>query len=527
MFDKDNKFGFINNNESNNNNNIKDTDSPHTISSKVLVTVPASDISLDDYITINDVSFNKDKRYYIEFLGSKKLCSLISEENGNSIICSIGNYDIQGYTDSTNIVINIKKINEDDTTDNFTDLILYEEEVKYLDSKYIENDLVLQNSISLGRVGDIGKGSSAIGIDTIASGDGSHAEGSTTTASGSNSHAEGSTTTASGSNSHAEGSNTTASGYCSHAEGKYTTASGSNSHAEGNNTIASGNYGSHAEGSMTTASGSNSHAEGSNTTASGYCSHAEGASTIASSQNQHVQGKYNIEDLNGTYAHIVGNGEDGKNSNAHTLDWEGNAWFAGKLSQEGTPTEDKDLTTKKYVDDNAVNKYSQLNERPIEVFPYTEKLNKVTNVTQKLCTIDVADLKADTTYMCPDNCGRLVLQYTKLDNSKISFYMSYSPNSLIIQTGYKNDKQIEILIDGIVYTVTFKTATEEPKVEQTVRYLTDKNTTEYTPTGDYNPATKKYVDDKVTSLPQLSFNEAGELVVTINGVSKTFVPKSE
>lgn len=208
------------------------------------------------------------------------------------------------------------------------------------------------------------------------------------------------------------------------------------------------------------------------------------------------------------------------------MDWQGNAWYAGKLSQEGTPTEDKDLTTKKYVDDNAVNKYSQLNERPIEVFPYTEKLNKVTNVTQKLCTIDVADLKADTTYMCPDNCGRLVLQYTKLDNSKISFYMSYSPNSLIIQTGYKNDKQIEILIDGIVYTVTFKTATEEPKVEQTVRYLTDKNTTEYTPTTDYNPATKKYVDDKITNLPQFSFNASGELVVTINGVSKYSFPKN-
>lgn len=595
MFDKDNKFGFIINNE--NNNNIKDTDSPHTISSKVLTTVPASNIKIGDYITINDVSFNKDKRYYIEFLGSKKLCSLISEENGNSIICSIGNYDIQGYTDSTNIVINIEKINEDDTTDNFTDLILYEEEVKYLDSKYIENDLVLQNSISLGRVGDIGKGSSAIGIDTIASGDGSHAEGSTTTASGSNSHAEGSNTTASGYCSHAEGKYTEASGESSHVEGNNTEASGENSHAEGNSTTASGKYahaegdtttasgdygshtegsntiasgvGSHAEGSSTTASnyyshaegdsttasgenshsegkyttasGESSHAEGDSTTASAYCSHAEGncttasgenshaegASTIASSQNQHVQGKYNIEDLNGTYAHIVGNGEDGKNSNAHTLDWEGNAWFAGKLSQEGTPTEDKDLVTKKYVDDNAVNKYSQLNERPIEVFPYTEKLNKVTNVTQKLCTIDVADLKADTTYMCPDNCGRLVLQYTKLDNSKISFYMSYSPNSLIIQTGYKNDKQIEILIDGIVYTVTFKTATEEPKVEQTVRYLTDKNTTEYTPTGDYNPATKKYVDDKVASSPQLSFNESGELVVTINGVSKIFVPKSE
>ncbi len=57
--------------------------------------------------------------------------------------------------------------------------------------------------------------------------------------------------------------------------------------------------------------------------------------------------------------------------------------------------------------------------------------------------------------------------------------------------------------------------------------LTKNNTQEYTPTENYHPTTKKYVDDKVSSLPQLSFNESGELVVTINGVSKTFVPKSE
>lgn len=29
------------------------------------------------------------------------------------------------------------------------------------------------------------------------------------------------------------------------------------------------------------------------------------------------------------YAHIVGNGTVSKPSNAHTLDWDGNAWFAG------------------------------------------------------------------------------------------------------------------------------------------------------------------------------------------------------
>ena len=258
-------MGFIREDKTNGNNN--DNNVIKTISSKVLATVPASNITLDDEIAINNISINKDRRYYIEFLGSKKLCTLlVSDEIGDFIICSIGNYSIEIHNNTFNIVINIEKINEDDTTDNFTDLILYEEEVKYLENKYLETDLILQNSISIGRVGDIGAGSSAIGYDVEAS------------------------------------------GYASHAEGDSTTASGKNSHAEGTYTIASG-------------------------------------------ENQHAQGRYNIVDNNNKYAHIVGNGNSSTDSNAHTLDWEGNGWYAGKLSQEGIPTEDKDLVTKKYVDD--------------------------------------------------------------------------------------------------------------------------------------------------------------------------------
>lgn len=403
-------MGFIREDKTNGNNN--DNNVIKTISSKVLVTVPASDIKLNDNITVNNVSINKDRRYYIEFLGSKKLCTLlVSEEIGNCIVCSIGNYSIQAFEDLTNIMLLIELGKNDITTNTFTDLVIYEEEVKYLDSKYLETDLVLQNSISLGRVGDIGAGSSAIGMHVEASGDCSHAEGDSTNASGINSHTEGKYTTATGDYSHAEGSMTIASGDCSHAEGSDTTASGNGSHTEGEGTTASGDYGSHAEGSNTIASGVASHAEGSSTTASNYYSHAEGDSTTASgenshsegkyttasgesshaegdstkasaycshaegncttasgenshtegegttasSQNQHVQGKYNIEDLNGTYAHIVGNGEDGKNSNAHTLDWQGNAWYAGKLTVGKEPTDDMDVVTKKYLDDKINN----------------------------------------------------------------------------------------------------------------------------------------------------------------------------
>ena len=141
------------------------------------------------------------------------------------------------------------------------------------------------------------------------------------------------------------------------AEGSNTIARGWGSHAEGNNTIASGES-SHAEGSYTTASGIQSHAEGYNTTASGQISHAEGRGTVAQGKNQHVQGIYNIEDT--TSAHIVGNGGDNySRSNAHTLDWQGNAWFAGDVYTGSTSGKNKDdgskkLATEEYVD-NSVN----------------------------------------------------------------------------------------------------------------------------------------------------------------------------
>ena len=177
---------------------------------------------------------------------------------------------------------------------------------------------------------------------------------STNTASGQFSHAEGNGTTASNAASHAEGTVTTASGQFSHAEGRSTTASGYAAHTEGSSTAASG-YASHAEGYETTASGQYSHAEGYNTTASGWYSHAEGEGTTASGGYQHVQGKYNIEDTEDKYAQIIGNGtSDAARSNAHTLDWDGNAWFAGAVyvgSTSGTNKDDgsKILATQEYV----------------------------------------------------------------------------------------------------------------------------------------------------------------------------------
>lgn len=94
-----------------------------------------------------------------------------------------------------------------------------------------------------------------------------------------------------------------------------------------------------------------------NNVATGEYSHAEGTGTIAAGDQQHVHGKYNVADTESAYAHIVGNGEDDENrSNAHTLDWNGNAWYSGKVSagtaeSPATPTAANDLVTKKYADD--------------------------------------------------------------------------------------------------------------------------------------------------------------------------------
>lgn len=226
-----------------------------------------------------------------------------------------------------------------------------------------------------------GSGSHAEGTNSNSIGNYSHAEGQESTASNIAAHAEGHNTKASGGASHAEGTNTHAEGNYSHTEGGYTHAAGQYSHAEGSGTYADA-HGAHAEGtSIATSSENNvelsrgfvisesktitvkgpvawgrgSHAEGANTVAKGYASHAEGRqcdalddyshaegfNVEAAGIAHHAQGRYNIVNPNvtpnnpyGTYAHIVGNGSSGGRSNAHTLDWNGNAWYAGNITAE-------------------------------------------------------------------------------------------------------------------------------------------------------------------------------------------------
>ena len=185
--------------------------------------------------------------------------------------------------------------------------------------------------IALGsQVKATGQYSFAANNKTTANGLASAAFGTETTASSINSVAFGLNTRATNSNAVAFGSNTTASGYESFACGLGTQAKENQAFAQGVNTIA-GQFFSHAEGNGTKVWAQGGHAEGKDTMVHEHheYAHVEGIGTQSTGKASHVEGKYNT---GGNFAHVVGNGEEGNPRNAYTLDWSGNAVFAGDVA---------------------------------------------------------------------------------------------------------------------------------------------------------------------------------------------------
>jgi hypothetical protein len=269
------------------------------------------------------------------------------------------------------------------------------------------------------------------------------------------------------------------------AEGRYTTASGKYSHAE--------NY-------YTVASGISSHAEGENTETLNVRSHAEGWSTIAQGANQHVQGKYNISDT--TSAHIVGNGNHEINrSNAHTLDWNGNAWFAGDVYTGSTSGTNKDagskvLATKEYVDSKTSANYTY--DKVVYVLPPSE----VTTTTGKTAFTqdseartftavgaingedpvtyeNVITLTADVKNILIYSVGSLIGDMGPADQiAQISITDASGTTSQILNTRGCSENLINTgpLTSGSKLTLTYTSGTYEPSNAQqvfTLEYYTN------------------------------------------------------
>lgn len=117
-------------------------------------------------------------------------------------------------------------------------------------------------------------------------------------------------------------------------------------------------YASHVEGASNQMGGKYAHAEGAYNENYGYACHVEGRGNIAdggrgssTGKPQHVEGQYNVQDGTQTYAHIVGNGTSKSDrSNAHTLNYNGTAWYANAVKVGGTSeTDAKTLATEEFV----------------------------------------------------------------------------------------------------------------------------------------------------------------------------------
>lgn len=129
-----------------------------------------------------------------------------------------------------------------------------------------------------------------------------------------------------------------------YASGKYSCTIGSNSTSEGYSAFTMGNQVYGKQGNYIFVTGLICQASKNNQFISGNYSNwydinkAEGAQVfgqgcISSSDWSMTAGKYNANDTNKEYAHVVGNGtSDTSRSNAYTLDWQGNGTFAGTVS---------------------------------------------------------------------------------------------------------------------------------------------------------------------------------------------------
>lgn len=230
-----------------------------------------------------------------------------------------------------------------------------------MNSKVDKLNPTASGTVSFGRKANtnIGEKSVTLGTEATASGEYSIAVGMSSQATSDSSIAIGRENISSGDKSISIGTANKAIGDMSLALGTHNTAS--NEYAT-------------ATGCWTTAAGIASTASGNAAVSNGWTSMSSGLITTSRGLAQHVFGSYNIPDtkvtdnelsedysLKGEYLVIVGNGDalsdDGKQSNAHTLDWGGNAWFSGDVYTGSDSGTNMDAGSEKLVTMSEVKDY--------------------------------------------------------------------------------------------------------------------------------------------------------------------------
>ena len=147
---------------------------------------------------------------------------------------------------------------------------------------------------------------------------------------------------------------------------------------------------------------------------------------------------------------------------------------------------------KKYIDDNTV-------IHPLPVYEISENPSMITYI------VNIMDLKKLTTYGAIRD-----MNSTKYQRYRFVYICDDGKKKTIVNTGDDiNDTTFRVYHYGTSSTLTFNnkiysinytnhnTSTDVIVTESIQKYLGIYNTQEYTPTENYHPSTKKYVDDKI------------------------------
>lgn len=171
---------------------------------------------------------------------------------------------------------------------------------------------------------------------------------------------------------------------------------------------------------------------------------ALGDHSIAYSPYQLVHGKYNAIDANDNYAHIVGGGTDefeGR-KNIYTLDWDGNATFAGTVRSQQEPSDNNDLVSLDYLRKQVA----------IQYFPSTLSADGLMSI------ICVNDLEPYTIYKVqPEGQSRIIFTVRTETGREITFYNTdLSVNRFNMFVGAKTEDTITLFMNATIYTINMQ-----------------------------------------------------------------------
>lgn len=163
-----------------------------------------------------------------------------------------------------------------------------------------------------------------------------------------------------------------------------------------------------------------------------------------------------------------------------------------------TPTENNQLTTKKYVDDKTGDLTTLSTEDKSSLVNAINEIVNSGRITELTGDITINDLELGL-YIIHGNYTIFYRNNIQADNFS-SVYSDMNNRILIVGSGDYGGSMYPygILLDGS-YIKVFRADLCRKYELMYSNILTLNNTNSYTPTSDYNPATKKYVDDAITS----------------------------